>query len=55
MGGLRPPEEVARFLLWLASPFTDYVTGQVVRIDDEAVRRRMAHDLGEEPIPDGEG
>jgi NAD(P)-dependent dehydrogenase (short-subunit alcohol dehydrogenase family) len=52
MGGLHPPEEVARFLLWLASPFTDYVTGQVVRIDDAAVRQRMAHDLGEEP--DGE-
>lgn len=54
MGQLRPPDEVARFLLWLVSPFTDDVTGQIVRIDDEAVRQRIAHDLGEESTPDGE-
>jgi NAD(P)-dependent dehydrogenase (short-subunit alcohol dehydrogenase family) len=53
MGQLRPPEEAARFLLWLASPFADDVTGQIVRIADEEVRRRIAHDLGEESIPDG--
>jgi len=50
MGQLRPPEEVARFLLWLASPFTDAMTGQIVRIDDEAIRQRIAEDLGEEPL-----
>jgi 3-oxoacyl-[acyl-carrier protein] reductase len=54
MGQLRPPEEVARFLLWLASPFTDDMTGQTVRIDDEAIRRRMAGDLGEVSTPDGD-
>jgi len=53
MGQLRPPEEAARFLLWLASPFADDVTGQIVRITDEEVRRRIAHDLGEESISDG--
>jgi NAD(P)-dependent dehydrogenase (short-subunit alcohol dehydrogenase family) len=55
MGELHPPEEVARFLLWLASPFSDHMTGQIVRIDDETVRRRMARDLGQEPVPDGKG
>jgi len=50
LGQLRPPEEVARFLLWLASPFTDAMTGQIVRIDDEAIRQRIAQDLGEEPL-----
>ena len=54
MGQLRPPEEVARFLVWLASPFTDVMTGQVVSIDDETVRQRIAQDLGEPPIPDSE-
>jgi len=53
MGQLRPPEEAARFLLWLASPFADDLTGQIVRITDEEVRRRIAHDLGEESISDG--
>jgi 3-oxoacyl-[acyl-carrier protein] reductase len=50
IGQLRPPEEVARFLLWLASPFTDAMTGQIVRIDDAAVRQRIAQDLGEAPL-----
>jgi NAD(P)-dependent dehydrogenase (short-subunit alcohol dehydrogenase family) len=54
-GQLRPPEEVARFLLWLASPFTNHMTGQIFGIGDEAIRLRMATDLGEEPMPDGEG
>jgi 3-oxoacyl-[acyl-carrier protein] reductase len=51
MGQLRSPEEAARFLLWLASPFADDMTGQIVAIQDEAVRRRMARDLGAEPLP----
>jgi NAD(P)-dependent dehydrogenase (short-subunit alcohol dehydrogenase family) len=54
IGQLSPPEEVARFLLWLASPFTDTITGQVIRIDDEEVRRRITHDLSEESMPKGE-
>ena len=52
MGQLRPPEEVARFLLWLCSPFTDAMTGQIVRVDDEAIRQRIAQDLGEAPLPE---
>ena len=52
MGQLRPPEEVARFLLWLCSPFADAMTGQIVRIDDEAIRRRVAQDLGDAPLPE---
>jgi NAD(P)-dependent dehydrogenase (short-subunit alcohol dehydrogenase family) len=51
MGDLRPPEEVAQFLLWVASSFTDAMTGQIIRIDDEEIRRRMAQDLGQEPLP----
>lgn len=47
----RPPEEAARFLLWLASPFTNDMTGQIIRIDDEVIRRRIAQDLGQEPLP----
>jgi NAD(P)-dependent dehydrogenase (short-subunit alcohol dehydrogenase family) len=52
MGQLRPPEESARFLMWLCSPFTDAMTGQIVRIDDEAIRQRIAQDLGEAPLPE---
>jgi NAD(P)-dependent dehydrogenase (short-subunit alcohol dehydrogenase family) len=51
MGVLRRPEEVARFLLWLASPFTDEITGQIIRIDDEEIRQRVTSDLGELPLP----
>jgi NAD(P)-dependent dehydrogenase (short-subunit alcohol dehydrogenase family) len=51
VGDLRPPEEIAQFLLWVASSFTDAMTGQIIRIDDEEIRRRMAEDLGQEPLP----
>jgi NAD(P)-dependent dehydrogenase (short-subunit alcohol dehydrogenase family) len=50
-GQLRPPEEVARFLVWLASAHTDDITGQVIQIDDEAIRQRIAQDLNEDPLP----
>jgi NAD(P)-dependent dehydrogenase (short-subunit alcohol dehydrogenase family) len=50
-GQLRPPEEAAQLLLWLASPFTNDMTGQIVGIDDEAIRQRLARDLGQEPLP----
>ena len=53
IGQLRPPEEVARFLLWLASPFTNQMTGQIIGIDDEAIRQRMADDLSEAHTPGG--
>lgn len=42
-----PPEEAARLLLWLASPFTDDLTGQIIRSDDAKIRQRIAEDLGE--------
>jgi NAD(P)-dependent dehydrogenase (short-subunit alcohol dehydrogenase family) len=47
MDQLRSPVEVAQLLLWLASPFADDMTGQIVRIDDEEIRQRVANDLGE--------
>jgi hypothetical protein len=50
-GQLRPPEEAAQLLLWLASPFTNDMTGQIVGIDDEAIRQRLSRDLGQEPLP----
>jgi NAD(P)-dependent dehydrogenase (short-subunit alcohol dehydrogenase family) len=49
MDQLRPPEEAARFLLWLSSPFTDDVTGQIIGIDDEEIGQRIAQDLGKGP------
>jgi NAD(P)-dependent dehydrogenase (short-subunit alcohol dehydrogenase family) len=50
-GQLRPPEEAAQLLLWLASSFTDDMTGQIIGLDDEAIRQRLAWDLGQEPLP----
>lgn len=47
MGQLRSPQEVAHLLLWLASPFTDAMTGQVIDIDDTQIREQMNRDLGE--------
>jgi NAD(P)-dependent dehydrogenase (short-subunit alcohol dehydrogenase family) len=55
MGQLRPPEEAAQLLLWLASPFTDDLTGQIIRSDDEQIRQRIAEDLGEVSFPGQEG
>jgi NAD(P)-dependent dehydrogenase (short-subunit alcohol dehydrogenase family) len=55
MGQLRPPEEAAQLLLWLASPFTDDLTGQIIRGDDEKIRQRIAEDLGEVSFPGQEG
>jgi len=51
LGPLRSPEEAAQLLLWMASPLTDDMTGQIVRIDNEEIRQRIAQDLGEEPLP----
>jgi NAD(P)-dependent dehydrogenase (short-subunit alcohol dehydrogenase family) len=48
-GQLRPPEEAAQLLLWLSSSFTDDMTGETIDIGDEAIRQRMAQNLGQEP------
>jgi NAD(P)-dependent dehydrogenase (short-subunit alcohol dehydrogenase family) len=55
MSRLRPPAEAARLLLWLASPFTDDLTGQIIRSDDAKIRQRIAQDLDEVSLPDQKG
>ncbi len=45
-GMLRPPEEPAQLILWLASPLTDDITGQILNIDDPDVQARVERDLG---------
>ncbi len=49
-GWLRPPEEPATLIWWLTTPMAADLHGQIVSIDDEAVRRRMARDLGIPPF-----
>lgn len=53
-GQLHSPEEAARLLLWLASPFTDDMTGQIIRIDDDEIGQRITKDLGKMRLPDQE-
>jgi NAD(P)-dependent dehydrogenase (short-subunit alcohol dehydrogenase family) len=43
---LRPPEEPAKLIWWLATPLAAEFHGQVVDIDDEAIRNRVAAGLG---------
>lgn len=50
-GYLRPPEQPARLIWWLATPMAADLHGQVVSIDDPAIRRRITADLGGPPIP----
>lgn len=45
-GMLRRPEEPAQLILWLASPFADDITGQILNIDDPEVQARVERDLG---------
>ncbi len=45
-GALRPPREPAALVWWLATPMADEFHGRPVSIDDPAVRRRLAEDLG---------
>lgn len=52
---LRSPEEVAHFLVWLASAYSDGITGRIMSMDDEEFRRRIAEDLGAALPPAGEG
>ncbi len=45
-GWLRPPEEPANAILWLATSDLPDLNGQLVKLDDLTVRARMAADLG---------
>ncbi len=49
-GWLRPPEEPAALICWLATPMAAEFHGQAVSIDDPAIRERMAADLGLDPF-----
>ena len=52
-GGLRHPSEVAQLITWLASPLADDLNGEIVRLDDETILRRMSRDLsGKRSSPD---
>ena len=43
---LRPPEEPAALVWWLATPMAAEFHGQSVSIDDPQIRKRMSDDLG---------
>ncbi len=45
-GQLRPPEEPAALIWWLATPLAAEFHGQIVSLDDPAIRQRLADDLG---------
>lgn len=45
-GLLRPPEEPATLIWWLATPMAADFHGQAVNIDDAATRKRATADLG---------
>jgi len=45
-GQLRPANEPAQAIVWLASPYAADVNGQLFSIDDESFRQRVASDLG---------
>lgn len=49
-GRLRPASEPARLILWLASPGAADLKGRIADLDDEAIRERMAADLGVGPF-----
>lgn len=49
-GSLRPPEEPATLIWWLATPMAADLHGQVVSMDDAAIRERLAADLGIQPF-----
>ena len=50
-GVLRPPEEPAALIWWLATPMAVEYHGQSVSIDDRDIRRHLADDLGLTGIP----
>ena len=49
-GWLRPPEEPATLIWWLATPMAEDFHGEAVSIDDPRIRDRMARDLESEPF-----
>lgn len=49
-GVLRPPEEPATLLWWLATSMAAEFHGQIVSIDDARIRQRIARDLDREPF-----
>lgn len=49
-GWLRPPEEPAALIWWLATPMAEPFHGESVSIDDPQIRDRMAKDLEIEPF-----
>jgi benzil reductase ((S)-benzoin forming) len=53
-GVLRPPEEPAALIWWLATPMAAGLGGHAANLDDPQMRRRMAEDLGIER-PGGRG
>ena len=50
-GILRDPSEPAQMILWMCSPATEGMNGEILYIDDEDVRRRIARDLGTPMLP----
>jgi NAD(P)-dependent dehydrogenase (short-subunit alcohol dehydrogenase family) len=49
-GWLRPPDEPAALVWWLATPMAAEYHGKVVSIDDRSIRRLMAEDLDLSPL-----
>lgn len=49
-GWLRPPEEPATLIWWLATPMAEAFHGRSVSIDDPQIRDRLAQDLEIEPL-----
>jgi NAD(P)-dependent dehydrogenase (short-subunit alcohol dehydrogenase family) len=49
-GVLRPPEEPAALVWWLATPMAARFHGQPVSIDDPSIQRRLVEDLGVPPL-----
>jgi hypothetical protein len=45
-GVLRPPEEPAALVWWLATPMAAQLRGEVVSIDDRIIQQRLVEDLG---------
>ena len=50
-GVLRPPEEPAAIIWWLATPMAVAYDGQSVSFDDRDIRRHLADDQGTTGIP----
>lgn len=50
-GHLRPPDEPAQAILWLASHFSASGNGQTFELDDPGFRQRIAADLGLPLLP----